>query len=31
MKGPWDHPDWYDLHDTTWTARPEREPKPEHY
>jgi len=27
MKGPWDHPDWYDLHDTTWTARPEREPE----
>jgi len=26
---PWDHPDWYDLHDTTWTAGPEREP--EHY
>lgn len=29
MKGPWEHPDWYDLHDTTWTAGPEREP--EHY
>jgi hypothetical protein len=29
MKEPWDHPDWYDLHDTTWTAGPEREP--EHY
>lgn len=29
MIGPWDHPDWYDLHDTTWTAGPEREP--EHY
>ncbi len=29
MAGPWDHPDWYDLHDTTWTAGPEREP--EHY
>jgi SAM-dependent methyltransferase len=29
MKPPWDHPDWYDLHDTTWTAGPEREP--EHY
>ncbi len=26
---PWDHPDWYDLHDTTWTAGPDREP--EHY
>lgn len=29
MANPWDHPDWYDLHDTTWTAGPEREP--EHY
>ena len=29
MDRPWDHPDWYDLHDTTWTAGPEREP--EHY
>lgn len=29
MAGPWEHPDWYDLHDTTWTAGPEREP--EHY
>lgn len=29
MTNPWDHPDWYDLHDTTWTAGPEREP--EHY
>jgi FkbM family methyltransferase len=29
MKDPWEHPDWYDLHDTTWTAGPEREP--EHY
>lgn len=29
MADPWDHPDWYDLHDTTWTAGPEREP--EHY
>jgi SAM-dependent methyltransferase len=29
MEHPWDHPDWYDLHDTTWTAGPEREP--EHY
>lgn len=29
MGDPWDHPDWYDLHDTTWTAGPEREP--EHY
>jgi SAM-dependent methyltransferase len=26
---PWEHPDWYDLHDTTWTAGPDREP--EHY
>ena len=26
---PWEHPNWYDLHDTTWTAGPEREP--EHY
>lgn len=24
---PWEHPDWYDLHDTTWTAGPEREPE----
>lgn len=29
MGAPWDDPDWYDLHDTTWTAGPEREP--EHY
>jgi hypothetical protein len=29
MDEPWEHPDWYDLHDTTWTAGPEREP--EHY
>jgi SAM-dependent methyltransferase len=29
MDAPWEHPDWYDLHDTTWTAGPEREP--EHY
>jgi SAM-dependent methyltransferase len=29
MEVPWEHPDWYDLHDTTWTAGPEREP--EHY
>jgi len=29
MHEPWEHPDWYDLHDTTWTAGPEREP--EHY
>ena len=28
-EAPWEHPDWYDLHDTTWTAGPEREP--EHY
>lgn len=26
---PWEHPEWYDLHDTTWTAGSEREP--EHY
>lgn len=26
---PWDHPDWYDLHDKEWTAGSEREP--EHY
>jgi SAM-dependent methyltransferase len=26
---PWEHPDWYDLHDNTWTAGIEREP--EHY
>src|SRR5437667_5668859 len=26
---PWDHPDWYDLHDREWTAGSEREP--EHY
>jgi SAM-dependent methyltransferase len=24
---PWEHPDWYDLHDTTWTAGPVREPE----
>jgi SAM-dependent methyltransferase len=29
MEPPWEHPDWYDLHDTTWTAGPEREA--EHY
>lgn len=29
MMPPWEHPDWYDLHDTTFTAGPEREP--EHY
>jgi SAM-dependent methyltransferase len=29
MEPPWEHPDWYDLHDTTWTAGPERES--EHY
>jgi SAM-dependent methyltransferase len=29
VQQPWEHPDWYDLHDTTWTAGPEREP--EHY
>ena len=29
MEPPWEQPDWYDLHDTTWTAGPEREP--EHY
>lgn len=26
---PWEHPDWYDLHDTNSTAGAEREP--EHY
>ncbi len=26
---PWEDPNWYDQHDTTWTAGPEREP--EHY
>ena len=26
---PWEHPDWYDLHDTAWMAGPGREP--EHY
>lgn len=26
---PWEHPDWYDLHDNTHTAGPDREP--EHY
>jgi len=29
MDQPWEHPDWYDLHDTAWTAGSEREP--EHY
>ena len=29
MEPPWEHPDWYDLHDTAWTAGSEREP--EHY
>ncbi|MFN7975079.1 MAG: hypothetical protein U0166_22455 [Acidobacteriota bacterium] len=29
MQPPWEHPDWYDLHDTAWTAGSEREP--EHY
>lgn len=29
MDKPWEHADWYDLHDTTWTAGSEREP--EHY
>jgi SAM-dependent methyltransferase len=29
MEQPWEHPDWYDLHDTAWTAGSEREP--EHY
>ena len=24
---PWEHPDWYDLHDTAWTAGSEREPE----
>jgi len=26
---PWEHPDWYDLHDTSFSAGSEREP--EHY
>jgi len=29
MMPPWEHPDWYDLHDTAFTAGSEREP--EHY
>ena len=29
QREPWEHPEWYDLHDTTHTAGPEREP--EHY
>lgn len=29
IQEPWEHPDWYDLHDNTWTAGPDREP--EHY
>ncbi len=29
MDQPWEHPDWYDLHDTAWSAGSEREP--EHY
>src|SRR5262245_52775883 len=29
VNAPWEHPDRYDIHDTTWTAGPEREP--EHY
>lgn len=29
MDEPWEHPDWYDLHDTAATAGNEREP--EHY
>jgi SAM-dependent methyltransferase len=29
MDKPWEHPDWYDLHDTAWSAGSEREP--EHY
>ncbi|MGH7333579.1 MAG: class I SAM-dependent methyltransferase [Candidatus Rokuibacteriota bacterium] len=29
MDAPWEHPDWYDLHDTAWVAGSEREP--EHY
>lgn len=29
MDAPWEHPDWYDLHDTAWTAGSEREA--EHY
>jgi SAM-dependent methyltransferase len=29
MEPPWEHPDWYDMHDTAFTAGSEREP--EHY
>ncbi len=29
QRDPWEHPAWYDLHDNTDTAGPEREP--EHY
>ena len=29
LQQPWEHPDWYDLHDNTAIAGPEREP--EHY
>jgi SAM-dependent methyltransferase len=29
MDAPWEHPDWYDLHDTAFSAGSEREP--EHY
>lgn len=29
VEEPWEDPDWYDLHDTTHTAGPDREP--EHY
>lgn len=29
QRDPWEHPAWYDLHDNTYTAGPEREP--EHY
>jgi SAM-dependent methyltransferase len=29
MEAPWEHPDWYDLHDTALVAGAEREP--EHY
>jgi hypothetical protein len=29
MEQPWEHPDWYDLHDTALVAGSEREP--EHY
>lgn len=29
LEEPWEHPEWYDLHDRAWTAGSDREP--EHY